>query len=299
MRGRVPILSKKELSGLGPKQRLDEGGFGIVTKLVYEGKEAVMKELKAAHALHPLLREARLMVEVGGAGGVPQVLALCLHPPAMVQEFVGETYATYMKKCSVGGALDSLVAIAHRLQEVHGKGVVHNDVYEKNITYTGDVHQPVFHLIDLGLSCHVGQIPGKCLFQGRDTPQEVTVASGPPHPLAAGDHDYRTEGDLEGFSGFWQAPEVLLYRPVFPSSDVYGFGVLMQNMAFMCSHTFLTDPLRDVAKSCIFRDPRRRCSLARVTQAITALRDTLRPHQLNASLICWNGENKRFTSKSS
>ena len=153
-----------ELLDLGPGRHLGSGGFGFVKKVTYQGKEAVVKELMDSDALLPLLREARLMVEMEGAGGVPDVLVVCLNPPAMVQVFVGNTYDKYLQECSVGGFLDSLVSIAHRIGEIHAKGIVHNDVRAQNITFTGSVRHPVFHLIDLGLACRSGHIPGECLF---------------------------------------------------------------------------------------------------------------------------------------
>jgi len=79
---------------------------------------------------------------------------------------------------------------------------------------------------------------------------------------------------------------MMLRRPVFASGDVYSFGYLMKDVASVCEHVFLTRPLYDVVKLCIFRNPRRRSSLPHVTQAITGLRDQLLPHHLNAILGC-------------
>jgi len=63
--------------------------------------------------------------------------------------------------CSAGGFLNSLISISQRLGDVHAKGIVHNDLKVNNITFTGSVCEPVFHIIDFGWACRLGQVAGK------------------------------------------------------------------------------------------------------------------------------------------
>ncbi|KAG0718281.1 hypothetical protein GWK47_052731 [Chionoecetes opilio] len=94
-----------------------------------------------------------------GPGGAPRLLVASLHPPAMVMELVGVSiYHDYVWLCSVQDFLASLVSIAQRLGEIHATGIVHNDIKSDNITFSGTVAKPVFHIIDFGVACRVGQI---------------------------------------------------------------------------------------------------------------------------------------------
>ena len=219
------------------------------------------------------------MLEVEGAGGVPEVLAVCLNPRAIVQVFVGMSYDKFLVQCSVGGFLDSVVTLTHLVGEIHDRGIVHNDVQPRNITFTGSVSQPVFHIIDLGLACRPGHIAGNCLFKC-DISHDSANRSGDAdiHNNAAGNQKFR-------LCGVWMAPEVLKGRPVFFSGDVYSFGFLIANVASECIE-FLKRHLREVEKLCIRRDPERRCSLTNVAQAIKGIRDQLGPEHLKVALDC-------------
>ena len=158
----VPFLTPEQLYNLGEGRLLGAGSYGSVRQLVYEGTEAIKKELLDEVSCLELLREAHFLVQMNGAGGVPRLLAVCQTPPVLVQEFVGQTYEKYLYACSVGGFLNSLISLSQRLGEIHAKGIVHNDLKVNNITFTGTVSEPVFHIIDFGLACRVGQVaPGQ------------------------------------------------------------------------------------------------------------------------------------------
>ena len=157
IRRHVPFITQQELYRLDAGRPLGVGGFGSVRQVVYEGTEAVVKEPLEDDALPSLLGEARILLELNGDGGAPRLLAVCTTPPALVQEFVGQIYDEYLGRCSVGGFLKSLTSICQRLGEVHAKELVHNDLKVNNITFTGTVCQPVFHIIDFGLGCRLGQ----------------------------------------------------------------------------------------------------------------------------------------------
>lgn len=61
-----------------------------------------------------------------------RLLALCLLPPTLVQEYAGRSYEDFLEDgCSVGLFLDSVVCIVRQLGELHERHVVHNDVEEQ------------------------------------------------------------------------------------------------------------------------------------------------------------------------
>ena len=155
---RVTFLTEKELNAIELGRYLGRSGYGSVIQAVFQGTDAVIKVFLQQDHFPIMLKEARTAVKVDGAGGAPRVLALCEDPLAMFQEFVGETYSKFLRKCSVEKFLDSLVCIYLRLQEMHDKGVVHNDLKLDNITDTGSVKEPVFHLIDFGWAGGVGRV---------------------------------------------------------------------------------------------------------------------------------------------
>ena len=69
---------------------LGKGSYGSVSLVRYEGQLAARKEMNSNIPKWFLLREARLSVELNGAGGVPRTLAICLNPPVVMLEFVGD-----------------------------------------------------------------------------------------------------------------------------------------------------------------------------------------------------------------
>ena len=243
------VITQQDLQKLGPGRLLSDGGFGSVRQLVLKGKKVVVKELLDCKALKPLLREAGIMLELDGAGGVPRLVAVCQKPPAMVQEFVGTCYAEYLMKCCVGDVLKSFISICKRLQEIHAKDIVHNDLKMDNITVSGSVSEADFHVIDLGWACHSGQVPMEIMF---------------PRPDDNDDEDYY-DVDADEIPP-WMAPEVMKARPVWPSGDVYSFGFLVEQVVEDCRQTFLTEALRVISEACMEKDPRFRPCLALVVE---------------------------------
>lgn len=278
LRCRVPFLSERELLTLEVVAPVGRCGFGTVRRVLYEGREAVVKAMLDLDSLPPLLREARMMVQVEGAGGVPEVLAVCLHPPAIVQEFVGDTYVEYLEQCTVGGFLDSLVTIVRLIGEIHAKGIAHNDVRNLNITFTGSVREPVFHMIDLGLACRFGQVAGE-LVQNREGKRRNFTWSVPSwrhkdeECVLCNDDDEEAEKSKPmGYN--WLAPE-----------DVYSFGVMVMEVMQSSATTSLLRPLWRVVNMCTPVNPKRRCVLACATRAIANIKALLTPSQLDQALF--------------
>ncbi|KAK8399446.1 hypothetical protein O3P69_003497 [Scylla paramamosain] len=298
LRRHVPFLTEEQLRSLGRGRRLGVGGFGSVRQLQYEGNQAVVKELLRAGDLASLLREARVLVDLNGAGGVPRLLALCLAPLAMVQEFLGHTYDYYLGGCSVEQFLKSLINICHRLEEVHAKGYVHNDIKFNNITFIGTTSEPEFHIIDFGMACHVGET----LFKwARDlTDREARAARKKAKHAICGDTIEKFLSSLDGKAAGednedddtdddddyakertpWMAPEVLGGKPVLPSGDVYSLGYLMELLMQSSPLTFLARPLRRLSHLCTSWEPSPRPSLPQVAEGVTKLLQHLTAAQL-------------------
>ncbi|KAK8376744.1 hypothetical protein O3P69_009987 [Scylla paramamosain] len=265
----VPFLTKEELHSLEGERLLGVGGFGCVRLVTWEnGTLAVVKELLQADQLVPVLTEASMLLQLRGAGGAPRLLGVCQSPPALVQEFVGHTYDRYLSVCSVKEFLASLEGVCHCLQEVHDKGVVHNDLKWNNITFTGTVAAPHFHIIDFGLaSCSASAEWGNTASEEAD--------------------EENSEEDEDSLSRNtpWVAPEVYTGGRVSPSGDVYSLGFLMSEVVEWCAHGFLTGPLCSLSRVCTVRDASRRPSLARVAHCISILAKSLTLHQLAQKLI--------------
>ena len=200
------------------------------------------------------------MLELRGAGGVPRPLALGFDPLTIIQEFVGEPYDKFLQQCSVQDMLHSLVLLCRRLEELHAKGVVHNDLKADNITVSGSVHRPVLHLIDLGWACRTGRVAGHFIL---DTGEDIVPR--------------------EGFAANcpWMAPEVRARRPVFPSGDVFSLGFLLKRLARICIQPWLSAPLWQLGQQCTREDPACRPSLREMALTIAALPEELLQCQLH------------------
>ena len=256
---RIPFLREEEMRALDAGCFLGSGGNASARLLQWGSAHAVKKEFHHEGALHTMMREARLMLELRGAGGVPLPLALGFQPHTIIQEFVGECYDKFLLQCSVDGVLRSLGLLCRCLGEVHARGGVHNDLKVDNITVSGGVHRPVLHVIDLGWACRAGRVAGDFTLE--------TGEGGAPR---------------EGFAAHcpWMAPEVRTRRPVFPSGDVFSLGHMLQVLAGICIQPWLAVPLWRLGQRCTREDPSCRPSLREVALAIAALRRGLLQCQL-------------------
>ncbi|MPC36024.1 hypothetical protein E2C01_029468 [Portunus trituberculatus] len=290
LRSRVTFLSRQSLLALGEGVLLGPGGFSSVRKVVYNGTEMVVKTMLDVRSVKPLLREGRMLVEVEGAGGVPKLLAVCLHPPTLVQVYCGDTYMEYVQHCSVGGFLDSLVAIARLLGEIHAKDICHNDVRMQNITFTGSVRVPVFHLIDLGLTCRFGQVGGELAWGDKGRCNLDWSVPSRRHSHEDCGLCNENEDDSATDKTEWQlltclAPEVVFLNPCFSSADVYGFGALVGQVMQQHRSSRILLPLWRMVKMCMALNQKRRCLLTCATRNITKLKERLSPDQLELPLL--------------
>ena len=136
-----------------------------------------------------------------------------------------------------------------------------------NITFSGSVSEPEFHIVDYGWACHFCQIPMDLMF-----------------PRAYDDYGDSCDIDPNQIVP-WMAPEVLMRKPVWSSGDVYSFGFLVECVMENCPHTFLTKDLRKIAKSCMEKDPKLRPSLSLVSENMCRITQELTPQQLSEKFI--------------
>ncbi|KAG0723341.1 hypothetical protein GWK47_042900 [Chionoecetes opilio] len=260
---RIALLTQEQLRDLGAGHFLAEGGSAPSGRWCLKG-------LLESSAIVPLLREARLMLELNGVGGVPRLRAVCAAPPALLQEYVGITYDNLLKNCSIQNFLHSLTSICERLQEVHAKDILHNDLKFNNITYTGTIAEPVFHIINLGWACHSGQAAAEHVF---------------PDSVYSDEEEDEYEGAASDERHSWMATENGARRPVFCSGDVYSLGYILDIAVWQSNQTFLTEPLMKVSRLCTAKDSARRPALRHVAMAVTFLLRQLTPHQLRVTFV--------------
>ena len=256
----VPFLSEEELSAVEVVENVAEGSYGSVDLIHYEGELAIMKVMLEEDKVDIFLEEARLLVELDGAGGVPKLHALCLHPPTLIQEYAGKSYDDFLDEgCTVRVFLDSVICIARQLREIHEKSIIHNDIKSNNVTVSGPTTSPTFRLIDCGLATRAGQ----------------------PFDAEAYDIDFE---DMDYGTCTWISPEVRDGRPLLPTSDVYGLGVLLRIISIQTSHSSLKAGLKTLVASCTQWDPQARPSLLEVVSAVDQLKGNQAETVLDAAL---------------
>lgn len=106
--------------------------------------------------------EAWKLKELNGVGGAPELLAVCSDEPRFVMGFIeGETLHNlfYTGRLSPLELIAVLQRVVKRLDEIHGKNIVHCDFKADNVMVTGteEGHDLDVHIIDFGMSKHVGE----------------------------------------------------------------------------------------------------------------------------------------------
>lgn len=241
-------------------QKLAEGSYGSVSLIRYEGETAIMKIMLDEEEIDSFLWEARLLVELDGAGGMPKLHALSLDQPTLILEYAGKSFHDFLQsgECSVGLFLDSIVCIAQQLGELHDKSVIHNDIKTNNITVSGSASNLTFRLIDCGLATRAGQ------------------------PFDVESYDFDPE-DTDTWP--WLSPELKDGRPLLPSSDVYGLGDLLRDVSRWTRHSSLKDALQPLVTSCTHWDPEARPSLLEVVSVINDLKEGQLQSVLDSGLL--------------
>lgn len=221
-------------------QKVGEGGNGAVQLVRYKGQTLVSKTPLYPDNVEELKEEADMLRHLEGAGGAPLLRAVYHNPPALLMTYTGTPYDQYLSRCSDREILNSLAMIGRKLEEIHDKEVIHNDVKHNNVTVTEEPELE-FHIIDLGLSTRSGH---------RLQQMEATSQH------------------------YWMSPELLAGRHISRLSDVYSFGQLIYDSSVYGSQELwnLMEPIYTRATK---TDPRDRCSLSLIIRALQVMADSL------------------------
>nr|XP_027218664.1 serine/threonine-protein kinase-like protein At3g51990 [Penaeus vannamei] len=131
-----------------------------------------------------------------GAGGAPLPLGLCREPAAMLISCAGAStleQALRGQRWNEAKAVDVAVQLCRRVDEIHTKGLIHNDLKADNV------------MLDKALGVSVIDF-------GTATPEGGVVG-------------YQTDGT---FRGEWLAPELLIGGASTRASDAYSVGFLLR-----------------------------------------------------------------------
>lgn len=258
----MTFLSAEDMHQVKEQESIRCGSYGQVQTVIFRGQKAVMKSMFKTKYLKVLVREARVVVALGGAGGAPRVLALTTDPPAVIFEFVGETYADFLSRCRpVSSVLHVIAAACERLHEVHQKGYTHCDIKVDNICLQGNESEPNARIIDFGLATRVGA-PLDNNFVGVKCEENL---------------DMRPE---------WLSPEMLAGRPLHPSSDVYSVGMMMKKILGIEYNPRLAVLLLPLIFACTDYNPARRPSLPLVAGILREILSTLPPDLASSCYRC-------------
>ncbi len=217
----------KTVGGIRLVERIGEGGMGEVWSGIDErlGRRVAVKAIRSHRELDDrarsrFLREARLLsrlehpnvcrlyglVEEDGR----QYLVLELLDGTSLRELERDSRLTRSEQLSVAQQIAAALGAAHAMS------VVHRDLKPENVIVTSDGTAKV---LDFGIARSVaeeaGEDPGEwCIApdDGRDGPVDVTRI-----------------GDLLGTPGY-MSPEQARGEPVTAASDMYSFGLLLQEL---------------------------------------------------------------------
>ncbi|XP_050712592.1 serine/threonine-protein kinase pim-2-like [Eriocheir sinensis] len=219
---------------------LGEGGSCSVFLVNYKGASRCLKvsTLKGNTAF---LREASTLLALDGAGGAPRLLGVSDgkgQELALLTTYCGEHTFDDLPRLAPTDAkmLRAFLDLCRALQQVHARGVVHNDIKANNVVVRLDPDNGRLHvsLIDYGLA----RGKGLTLFH---EPYD--------HSLAP-----------------WMAPEELECEPCQPAGDVYSLACLLDEILYSC--TALYPDLMEVVLQALSPSPEERPSVRAVAKAV-------------------------------
>ena len=243
----VRRLTKQDIEFMKQGQIIGQGSYGKVFKQTFEGKDVILKlALKDSPVFeHAFRNEAEILQLVDGAGGAPRLLGQSMKPTALAQECInGIRFLDTLRDSNVSD-LDChkiFLEMAIQLDEIHSKGIIHNDFKEDNILVERNPNGEkkfILHVIDFGLSCPTGMSPGLECSSAKENERSI------------------------------YAPEVR--RPngrCSPASDVYSFGVIFKRF-LGCLNTQVPEELENLADDATSKEVRLRPSLKEIIQTLT------------------------------
>lgn len=194
-----------------------------------------------------LLWEIRFQKTLAGAGGTPLFHGLFLNPPTMLMSYTGRSYMDWVETCEDWQIVESLIEIAKKVDEIHSKNIIHNDLKIDNITVTKNPNLQ-FHVIDLGLGSYNGEVLG--VKDNLDLPK-------------------------------WMAPEYARDEPTTPNNDIFSFGYLMDCLIkHYLKDEQLKQSIRPLAECAMEIDPQDRPTLTMLIEELQSIAET-QSHQKN------------------
>ncbi|KAK8746163.1 hypothetical protein OTU49_017276, partial [Cherax quadricarinatus] len=158
----IPVLS---WSSLDIKKRLGRGGCGETSKAILKQNDGstttvVVKEFFGDIYVEEAVKEARALLKVDGAGGVPKLYGIIYEPLAIVMSYcTGITFSKFILKNSLEDCLMAYKAAKEALKDFHKTDFAHNDITESNIMIRKKGQNYIAHLIDLGNAVDKTQKP--------------------------------------------------------------------------------------------------------------------------------------------
>ncbi|KAK3857296.1 hypothetical protein Pcinc_036444 [Petrolisthes cinctipes] len=183
------------------------GGYSAEAFTVkYQGRLACLKRGRMDSLTKNFRNEARLLLEVGGAGGAPTLLAYATDAPLIVTTLcqgiqLREWIISQPPYMTTTNFLELAKEVVTTLRDVHNTDVIHNDIKDDNILVYFTDGRLKINIIDFGLATKIG------------TPVYF---------------HYDTRDDYDRFP--WYAPEVYYGETTDYVSDVYSLGVLFYDI---------------------------------------------------------------------
>lgn len=141
---------------------LGSGTYGTAYLLPYKDGKAVLKVSPVCER-KVVKEEYSILQGLDGAGGAPRVYGHALgENPKILMEYCGkETLGSALAHGKYGNitGLSLLLQVGRRLEEVHEKGIVHNDLKTNNIVVSDEIDEftrlPQVSIIDYGMASKV------------------------------------------------------------------------------------------------------------------------------------------------
>jgi len=135
---------------------IGEGSEGIVHKATYNGTTVALKQMRKKQLtfreIEDFCRQVNFMHQMTKHPNVVSFIAACIDPMCILMELAVGKQLYCIHNCSLnikGRKLDILIQIAQGVHHIHSNGLVHNDLWTKNIVIS---EEGVAKIIDFGLS---------------------------------------------------------------------------------------------------------------------------------------------------